>query len=121
MAVIGASALVILVGLAAVLVGRPQRGILLLVALARQRIGAFGFRDLGYEFDRSALGLVLTPVGFGALVAAMVATCGQIFPVDLYLWITLGALTSIELPESSVADSPCDPVAVASRPTFAGS
>lgn len=52
----------------------------------------------------------------GAAVAGLVATYWEIFPLDLYFWMTLGVLLSISNP-SSTTPSPSAPGAVASRPT----
>lgn len=57
----------------------------------------------------------------GAIVAAVVATYWEIFPLDLYFWILLGALSSIESTGSSAARWPSGPAVAASRPTFASS
>ncbi len=57
----------------------------------------------------------------GAIIAALAATYWEIFPLDLYLWITLGALTSIEPSGSSAAGWPSGPTAAGSRPIFATS
>lgn len=51
----------------------------------------------------------------GAATASFVATYFEIFPLDVYFWITVGALTS--LPSSPSTPSPSDRTAVVSRPT----
>lgn len=67
-------------------------------------------------FADGAIGVLI-----GAMIAAVVATYWEIFPLDLYFWILLGALTSIESNGSPAADSPFDRAAAASRPTYASS
>ncbi len=65
-----------------------------------------------------AVGVVATVLGS---LIALLATYRELFPLDLYLWILLGALTSIEPRGSSPAASPYDRAAAASRPTYATS
>lgn len=60
-----------------------------------------------------AAGIAATLIG--AATASVVATYFEIFPLDVYFWITLGVLTS--LPSSPSTPSPSARTAVVSRPT----
>ncbi|MGI9595250.1 MAG: O-antigen ligase family protein [Acidimicrobiales bacterium] len=52
----------------------------------------------------------------GSAAAATVATYFEIFPLDLFFWMMLGVLTSIDRAESASPDSPSSPVEVAFKP-----
>lgn len=55
----------------------------------------------------------------GAVAAAVVATYWEIFPLDLFFWMMLGVLTSIDRAESPSPDLPSGPPEAAFRPTSA--
>lgn len=58
---------------------------------------------------------------FGAAAAATVATYWEIFPLDLYFYLMLGVVTSIDRAASPSPRSPSDRMAAVSRPTFVSS
>lgn len=55
----------------------------------------------------------------GAVAAAVVATYWEIFPLDLFFWMMLGVLTSIDRAESPSPDSPSDRPEAVFKPTSA--
>ncbi|MGH1490174.1 MAG: O-antigen ligase family protein [Acidimicrobiales bacterium] len=57
----------------------------------------------------------------GAAAAAVVATYWEIFPLDLYFWMMLGVLTSIDRAESPSPAWPSGQTELAFRPTSASS
>ncbi|MEM7323181.1 MAG: O-antigen ligase family protein [Actinomycetota bacterium] len=57
----------------------------------------------------------------GAAAAATVATYWEIFPLDLYFYLLLGVLTSIDRAASPSQRSPSNQTVAASRPTFVNS
>ncbi len=94
-------------------------GLWLTILVLRHVIG--GARDVRTRArppDRALIDGWIASV-LGAIVAATVATYWEIFPLDLYFYLMLGVVTSIDRAESPAPDLPADQTVAAFRPTLA--
>ncbi len=96
-------------------------GLWLTIALLRHVIEtARSVRSRAGPADEALIDGVLASV-LGAIAAAVVATYWEIFPLDLYFWMMLGVLTSIDRAESPSPDWPYGRKEAAFRPTSVSS
>lgn len=94
-------------------------GLWLTIALLRHVIGtARETRKRAGPADVALIDGFIASV-LGAAAAAVVATYWEIFPLDLYFWMMLGVLTSIDRAGSSSPRWPSGRTEVASRPISA--
>ncbi len=96
-------------------------GLWLTISILRHAIGsAREVRKRAGPADVALIDGVIASI-LGAVAAATVATYWEIFPLDLYFWMMLGVLTSIDRAESPSPDSRSSRTEAAFRPTFASS
>lgn len=96
-------------------------GLWLTLVMLRHVVGsAVAARSRAEPGDQALIDGILASV-LGAIAAAFVATYWEIFPLDLYFWMMLGVLTSIDRAESRSPRSPSDQRAAEYKPILASS